>query len=123
LVTRHQIAGAPRLVIPERHLLQAREERVANVVLDVAGCADQDQPHQVTEDGADAGDAEQHAGIEGELGAGDAGGQVVDREFQHPRRQQLNGRGDDHADETEDELAAVAVDEGKKAAERGDHLP
>ena len=119
---RHQVAGPPRLVVGERHLLQPREERVADVVLDVARGADEDVPHQVAEHRADAGDAEQHARVEGELAPGHAGGQIIDGELEDPRREQLDRGGDDDADEAQDELAAVFQEKREQPAERGTHL-
>ena len=56
---RHQVAGPVPVEIPERQPLQAGEEGVADVVLDVARRADQDPPHQEPEDAAHDGDAEQ----------------------------------------------------------------
>ena len=101
---RHQVAGAARLVVAERHLLQPREEVVPDVVLDVARRADDDPAHQEAEDGAHARDAEEQRGVDRELLPRHAAGQIVDRELQHPRRQQLERGREDDADEPEEEL-------------------
>ena len=51
-----------------------------------------------------------------------AGGEIVDRVLQHPRRQQLDGRGDDDAEQAGDELTAIDEQEREQAAEGGGHL-
>ena len=84
--TRHQVARAGGLVILQRHLEEVPEERVPQVVLDVARGANQDPAHEESEYGADARDPEEQAGIQRQLGAGDADVQVVDRVFEDPGR-------------------------------------
>ena len=120
--TRHQIAGATGLVVPDRHQLQPCEERVADIEFDVTRRADQNLPHQVAEHSANAGDAQERRRVEGKLRTGDPGVQIIDRVLQDPWRQQLYGRGDDDAQQPDDELAAVDEQERKEAAERGTHL-
>ena len=69
--TRHQVAGAPRLVVAKRHLLQPCEERVADVVLDLARGADDDPAHQELKHRPDARDPQNQPGIGDELLTGD----------------------------------------------------
>ena len=87
---RHQVARAPRLVVGERHLLEALEERIAQVVLDVARRTDQDPPHQEAEHRADQGDPEQKSRVHRELLPGDPRVEIVDGVLENPGGQELD---------------------------------
>ena len=82
--------------------LQVTEEVVTQVEFDVARRADYDPPHQEAADASHRGETDQHGGVGEESGEGvRADGhilrqlriQMVDAEFQHPGRQQLQTRG------------------------------
>ena len=96
------------------------EERVPQVVLDVARGANEDSAHEESEHGADARDPEQQAGIQRQLGAGDADVQVVDRVFEDPGREELDRSGDDDARQPEHVGATVAEDE-REETPKGTH--
>ena len=106
--------GAAGLVVAEGHLLEAGEEVVPDVVLDVARGADDHAAHQVPEHCADARHGEDDPGVAKQFADGHTGGQIVDRVFQHPRRQQLDGAGDENEQQSECELTTVV--EGRMAA-------
>jgi len=111
-------AGPPRLVVGQRLLLEAGEEVVADVVLDVARGADDDAAHQEQEEAADERGPEQQARIDEQLPPRDGLVQVVDGELEDPRSEQLErGRRDD-TDEADDEGAPVTIDVGKKPFDR-----
>ena len=107
-----------RLVIGERQLLEVRVEIVAHVVFDVPRRADQDAAHQKPEQAAHDADGEQERPVLDELGPGDAARQVVDRVTQDHRRGERHGLGADHADEADQEIAAVAYDVAEQSSKR-----
>ncbi len=75
---RHDVAGASLLVILGGLLFKLAEEVVAEVELDVAGDADEDPARVKEEDALGHGDADEQAGVEENLPAGDALVEVVD---------------------------------------------
>src|SRR4029077_13079826 len=115
---RHQIAGAVRLEVGERHPLEMREEIVPQVVLEPARRADDDPPHLKTEVTGDAGNQQKQTGRASQLRACHARGQVVDGELQHARHHRKHGRRHREAHESEGKFATVPCEVWKKAANR-----
>ncbi len=109
------------MVVRQRHLLEPREERVPHVVFDVTRRADQNLAHQKAEESADDGDAEQDGGVHQQLRPRNASVEVVDRPLQHPRRQQLNRRRDQHARQAGRKRSLVSEEKRQEFAERGGH--
>jgi hypothetical protein len=112
---RHQVAGAVRLEIRQRQLLQVREEVVAHVVLDVAGGADQNPAREELEDAAEQTDREQQRAVAGQLAARHALCEIVDRAPEHGRPGERDRSRHHDACQAEDELAAVAQNVGEQA--------
>ena len=104
---RHQVAGPIALEVVGVEPLQMREEVVAQVVLEAARRADDDAAHEKAEDAADRGQREQRGRVPHGLVDRDAGGEVVDGVLEHPRAGQRDGRGQDGADESEEERATM----------------
>ena len=119
---RHQVAGPPRLIVRERHLLQPGEEGVAQVVFDLPRGADEDAAHQEAEGAADERDRQQQRRVHRELPARHAGIEIVDCVLQHPGRQQLNRRRHDDAGQAEKERSLVPQEEREQTGERRGHL-
>ena len=106
----HQVAGATRLEVGDRHLLELREEVVAHVVLDIARRPDEDAAHEEPEDAAADADAEQGGAVQRQLLAGDPGREVVDRMPQYPGRGERDSGGSYDAGEPEEEVATIGPD-------------
>ena len=116
---RHQVAGAVGMEIGQRQPLHPREERVPQVVLEVAGRPDDDPPDQKAEDPADERKAQQQARVEPERATGHVRRQVVDGVAQNPGPCQRQRGGQDETQQTDRELAAKPEHMGDKPGERG----
>ena len=94
------------------------QEVVADVVLDVARGDDEALPRVEPEPAADAGDGEEGRGVAGQHGRTRAVGDVVDRDPQHPRSDELDGGRADGAGEGQEERPLVTPDVGKEPPQR-----
>ena len=116
---RHQIASAVALEVREIEPLQVREEVVAEVVLDVAGSADNDPTHQEAKHTPDCGERQQDHGIEADFAGIHAAPEIVDGVFQHPRTRQPDRGCRDNADESEEKGTAIPEEITQEPAARG----
>ena len=66
-----------------------------------------------------AASASRAAGIEADLAGVDAALEIVDGEFQHPRRGQSHGRGGDDAEKSKKERPAIPEDVAQEPTTRG----
>ena len=118
--TRHQVARAVMLEV-RIETLEVGEEIVAEVMLDVARCADDDPAHQEAEYSADGRKQEDRAAIETHLRRVDTARQIVDGELQDPRTCQSDRCGADDADQPGKERTAITKHVCEQLAARG-HL-
>ena len=107
------------LKIRKRQLLEVSKEVVPHVVLDVAGGADQDAPHQKAEESADEADGQKQERVLDQFGAGDAAREIVNRVPEYDRRGQRHALSNDDAQEPEKEGLAVAKRVTQQAPEGG----
>ena len=115
---RHQVAGAPGLEVGQRQPLQVAEEVVADVELDVPRGNDELLPHLEAEPAADAGDGQQRRGVAAQRRQRGAIREVVDRQPEHPRADELDGGRDQRGEESQRDGALIAADVGKQPPQR-----
>ena len=119
---RHQVAGAPGLVVAERHLLQPREKCVP-----MSYSISRDAPMMMRRI-RNRNSARTHETPSSSVAyvtsfcRVTARAEIVNRELEDPRGQQLERGRQDDADEAEAELTAVTKDVWKKTTKRGAHL-
>ena len=106
------------LKVRQRQLLQVREEVVPHVVLNLAGCADDDAAHEKPGHAADKAGGQQEPAVEDQFRARHVASKIVDRVLEHLRRREQHDLRDDDASESEDERATVSQRVGEQAAKR-----
>src|ERR1700692_4476927 len=95
-----------------------REEIVPQVVLDVARGADENPARPEAAVAGNEANREQDAAVCGQLSAGDAARQVVDRVAKYHRRREGDRSRDDDATEAEQEVVAVPKGIAEQTAKR-----
>ena len=113
------VAGAMGVEIGQRQPLHPREERVPQVVLEVAGRPDDDPPDKKAKGPAHEREAQQQARVEPELATGHVRRQIVDGVAQDPGPCQRQCGGQDETQQTDRELAAKSEHMGNELGERG----